>query len=319
MSTPPNSSTAVLVIALTSFALLTSTARPRARPFERMISEATPWAACGSMSATTVLAPASAMAIAAARPIPAPPPVTMATLPARSMAPTLCGRWPQANQHLAFSGQVIVVVVEARRVREQKVEILHVLREPVSRRQVAEGHRAGGDVVHDGVAVGYAAVRLHVLVELISTLPVELGAAACDEEGQARVRVFRTQLISRVEDRHVCVVPLLRKEAVAVEHRLEPGQEVGVVENVVAIQQVLVIGVDRRLRADRHSAQPSAGLYVESGGDEIDRRAAVVNSLRGPLRDLVVAVIARQLAEHAELRQVRSDLGDIVGRLAHRA
>src|SRR4029077_2709513 len=115
--------------------------------------------------------------------------------------PTLYGRRPQPHQHLAFSGQVIVVVVEARRVREEKVEILHVLREPVSRGQVAESHRAGGDGVHDRVAVGYAAVRLHVLVELVSPLPIELGAATGDEEGQARVRVFGTQLIRRVEDR----------------------------------------------------------------------------------------------------------------------
>src|SRR3954452_7602704 len=104
-STPPSSLTAVATIASLSAGLDVSTLANAAR---RPIASISPtvFLPCSSrMSATSTSAPSSARRRQHARPIPLPPPVTIATLPSRPRIGGLLGR------HLA--GELVHVEVVA--------------------------------------------------------------------------------------------------------------------------------------------------------------------------------------------------------------
>ena len=85
---PPNVSTVPLTSASTDRASETSAARKRLLPPALAISPTVSWPASAAMSDTTTSAPASAKAMAIARPIPPAPPVTSATFPAKSLLAT---------------------------------------------------------------------------------------------------------------------------------------------------------------------------------------------------------------------------------------
>jgi hypothetical protein len=57
---------------------------------------------------------------------------------------------------------------------------------------------------------------------------------------------------------------------------------------------------------------------MDVGGHQADLRAAVQGVAHGPLGHVEVLAVAGQLAEHAELRQVGADLGEVGLRIADR-
>src|SRR6516225_8783881 len=152
MSMPPNSATARAAIASTCTGSDTSTAIAAARPPAAEISPATAAAWPASMSATRTQAPSLANRIAAARPMPEPPPVTTATFrPSLPGAPLI----PPPAPSPAVPGVLQAEVLDAQRGPE---------REPAVDDHVLAGHVPGvvrgqeqhhlGDVVGRAVPAG---------------------------------------------------------------------------------------------------------------------------------------------------------------------
>ena len=97
---------------------------------------------------------------------------------------------------------------------------------------------------------------------------------------------------------------------------MKPELQVGIAEESVTVEEVLVVGVDRRLWADRNRVEPAACFDVDGGAQEVERRPALVERLGGSLGRPQVAVVAGQTAQGAELGEVGADLGHVVDRHA---
>src|SRR5262245_7987531 len=154
MSMPPNSATARAAIASTCAGSDTSTASAAARPPAAEISPATAPALPASMSATRTHAPSLANRIAAARPMPEPPPVTTATF-----CPSLPGppviRPPPSAVAAVGPGVLQAEVLDAERGPEREPAVDdHVLARHVLRVVGGQEQDHLGDVVGGAVPAG---------------------------------------------------------------------------------------------------------------------------------------------------------------------
>src|SRR5215467_6841282 len=200
MSMPPNSAAARAAIASTCAGSDTSTAIAAARPPAAEISPATASAWPASMSATRTDAPSPANRIAAARPMPEPPPVTTATF-----CPSLPGppviRPPAPSPAVPGVLQAEVLAAERGPEREPAVDD-HVLAGHVLRVVGGQEQHHLGDVV--GRAVPAGRDPLEVVGPGDRVVDERAGQPGVDDPGVDRVDpdAVPGEVHGRVADEH---------------------------------------------------------------------------------------------------------------------
>ena len=85
----------------------------------------------------------------------------------------------------------------------------------------------------------------------------------------------------------------------------ELSDELGLVEQHAALEQVLEVGVDAAANRGVH-ARPLAALDVQMVADQIERRAQLPQRVERSLRHILVRRIARQARQCGELEQERT-------------